>query len=74
MQELCVDTVFGARSVQLLNERGIKAMKALDVSILPAHTLVEGETFATPEGDGRHYPILVPLEVHWFLTMIVSDP
>lgn len=59
--------------MRLLNDRGIKAMKSLDVAILPAHTLVEGETFATPEADGRHYPILVPLEVFWFLTIVVGD-
>lgn len=58
----------------MLNDRGVKAMKKIGVPVLPAHTLVEGEAFATPAGDGRHYPILVPLEVFWLLTMIVGDP
>lgn len=48
LEEVCVDTVFGARGVQLLNERGLAVMKETGVPVVPAHMLVEGQQWATP--------------------------
>lgn len=48
LEEVCIDTVFGARGVQLLNERGLAVMKETEVPVVPAHMLVEGQQWATP--------------------------
>lgn len=48
LEEVCIDTVFGARGVQLLNERGLTVMKETGVPVVPAHMLVEGQQWATP--------------------------
>lgn len=48
LEQVCLDTVFGARGVQLLNERGLAAMKETGVPVVPAHMLVEGQQWATP--------------------------
>lgn len=66
--------MFGARGVELLNERGMAAMQDAGVSIVPAHGLVAGQAWATAFADGRHYPHLVPLEVFLFLTTIEGLP
>lgn len=48
LEQVCVDTVFGSRGVQLLNERGLAVMKETGVPVVPAHALVEGQQWATP--------------------------
>lgn len=47
LEQACVDTVFGARGVQLLNDRGLRAMKEAGVPIVPAHAIVEEQHWAT---------------------------
>eukprot|EP00903_Cladosiphon_okamuranus_P006918 g6733.t1 len=74
LEEACIDTVFGARGVQLLNERGLSVMKETGVPVVPAHMLVEGQQWATPEGDGRHYPYLIPMELFWLLNTLEDLP
>ena len=70
IEQACVDTVFGARGVKLMNERGIAAMQDAGVAVVPAHGLVAGQAWATALEDGRHYPQLVPLELFLFLNTI----
>lgn len=68
MGQACLDTVFGARAVELLNARGLAAMKAAGIPVVPAHLIVAGEAWGSP--DGRHYPHLVPVELFTFLTTL----
>lgn len=70
IEQACVDTVFGRRGVELLNKRGIAAMEEVRVPIIPAHKLVDGQSWATPAGDGRHFPFLVPMELLMFLNTL----
>lgn len=48
LEQACVDTVFGARGVELLNERSLAVMEETGVPVVPAHSLVEGQLWATP--------------------------
>ncbi|CAM9201363.1 unnamed protein product [Ascophyllum nodosum] len=70
IEQACVNSVFGRRGVELLNKRGLAAMEAAGVPTVPAHTLVDGQSWATPAGDGRHYPYLVPMELLMFLNTL----
>ncbi|CAM9586746.1 unnamed protein product, partial [Ectocarpus fasciculatus] len=74
LEQACIDTVFGEHGVELLNERGLAVMKETGVPVVPAHMLVEGQQWATPDGDGRHYPYLVPLELFWFFNTLEGLP
>eukprot|EP00752_Nemacystus_decipiens_P006929 g6222.t1 len=74
LEEACIDTVFGARGVQLLNNRGLAVMKETGVPVVPAHTLVQGQQWATPDADGRHYPYLVPMELFWLFNTLEGLP
>lgn len=69
-----MDTVFGARGVELLNERALAAMEKTGVPVVPAHSIVAGQRWATPVADGRHYPYLVPLELFWLFNTLDGLP
>lgn len=51
LEQVCIDTVFGAHGVQLLNERGLAVMEEAGVPVVPAHMLVEGQQWATPVSE-----------------------
>ncbi|CAM9622949.1 unnamed protein product [Ectocarpus sp. 4 AP-2014] len=70
LEQVCIDTVFGAHGVQLLNEQGLAVMKEMGVPVVPAHMLVKGQQWATPDGDGRHFPYLIPLELFWLFNIL----
>lgn len=53
LEQVCIDTVFGAHGVQLLNEQGLAVMKEMGVPVVPAHMLVEGQQWATPVSARR---------------------
>ncbi|CAM9926993.1 unnamed protein product [Scytosiphon promiscuus] len=74
LEQACVDTVFGERGVELLNARALTVMGKKGVALVPAHSVVAGQQWATPAADGRHYPYLVPLELFWLFNTLESLP
>ncbi|CAM9653288.1 unnamed protein product [Discosporangium mesarthrocarpum] len=67
---ICLETLFTDVGVRGLNQRALPLMQGLGVDMVPGHTLTEGESWATSVGDGRHYPLLVPVELEWFLVTL----
>lgn len=48
LEQACIDTVFGARGVNLLNERSLAVMNEAGVPVVPAHRIVQDQLWATP--------------------------
>ncbi|CAN0137112.1 unnamed protein product [Ectocarpus sp. 6 AP-2014] len=57
---------------EVLNRRSRPVMSRLGVPFVEGDLIVKDQEWATPKSDGRHYHMLVPVEVWEFLGVLIS--
>ncbi|CAN0024001.1 unnamed protein product [Ectocarpus fasciculatus] len=57
---------------EILNRRSRPVISRLGVPLVEGDLIVKDQEWGTPKGDGRHYHMIVPVEVWEFLGVLVS--
>eukprot|EP00904_Undaria_pinnatifida_P002927 jgi/Undpi1/12635/HiC_scaffold_6.g02303.m1 len=62
-EDICTRGILDESGVVYLNDRAEEVMDRLGVPIVRGYDITEGQSWATRPADGRHYPVLIPLEL-----------
>eukprot|EP00903_Cladosiphon_okamuranus_P016927 g15603.t1 len=70
----CEKALMDRRGSLQLSRRAREVMSRLEVPIVDAAAIVEGEAWASKRTDGRHYHPIVPVEVADLLGLLTAPP
>eukprot|EP00752_Nemacystus_decipiens_P009738 g8696.t1 len=71
-EEICTQGTFDEAGVVNLNRRAESVMARLGVPMVRGYDITRKQAWATLPADGRHYPALIPLQLHSFLLEVTS--
>eukprot|EP00903_Cladosiphon_okamuranus_P014592 g13533.t1 len=71
-EDICTRGTFDEAGVVNINRRAESVMARLGVPLVRGYDTTRKQAWATLPADGRHYPALIPLELHSFLVEVTS--